>query len=200
MRQHLILALMWIVFCVLHSFFAGLWWKKKMESLMKGRFRFYRLFYTVFAFVSFGWVIAYQLSIPSPTVFSPHFLTTIAGAVIGLTGVLIMAVCIKKYFFQLSGLKSLYLNDDAAANELIITGIHRYVRHPLYSGTFLFIWGLWLLFPSLSLLIADVIITLYTILGIYWEEQKLELEFGDSYRRYKQKVPKLIPSFKHNIA
>ncbi len=94
---------------------------------------------------------------------------------------------------SLSGLKSLYLNDEQAANQLQVSGIHRFVRHPLYSGTFLAIWGLWLLVPQLSLLVANIIITAYTLLAIGWEEKKLEAEFGDSYRLYKQQVPKLIP-------
>lgn len=108
-------------------------------------------------------------------------------------GIAIMAICIRKYFLHLSGLKSLYLNDEQAANQLQITGIHRFVRHPLYSGTFMAIWGLWLLVPRLSLLLANLVITAYTLMAIAWEEQKLEAEFGDSYRRYKKEVPRLIP-------
>jgi protein-S-isoprenylcysteine O-methyltransferase Ste14 len=104
-----------------------------------------------------------------------------------------MLVCIRKYFVSLSGLKSLYQEEPAA--ELMITGIHRYMRHPLYSGTFLAIWGLWVLWPSASLLIANAVITIYTLLAIRLEEEKLVAEFGDQYRLYQQKVPKLIPRF-----
>lgn len=74
------------------------------------------------------------------------------------------------------------------------SGLHRFVRHPLYSGTLLFIWALFLLFPWLSNLIACVVITVYTLVGIHMEEQKLMLQFGDTYRRYAAATPMLIPS------
>ena len=75
----------------------------------------------------------------------------------------------------------------------MITGIHKIVRHPLYAGTFMFIWGLLIALPYLSLLIADVIITVYTLIGLKLEEKKLEKEYGAAYKLYKQKVPMLIP-------
>jgi protein-S-isoprenylcysteine O-methyltransferase Ste14 len=45
------------------------------------------------------------------------------------------------------------------------------------------------------LLITDFIITVYTLLAIRLEEEKLVAEFGDQYRRYQRSVPKLIPRF-----
>jgi protein-S-isoprenylcysteine O-methyltransferase Ste14 len=104
-----------------------------------------------------------------------------------------MSICVGKYFMQLSGLKGLIHNKTN--NELMITGVHKVVRHPLYSGTFIFIWGLLILFPSLSLFISDAIITLYTLIGLRFEEKKLEREFGEAYRAYKEKVPMIIPRF-----
>lgn len=190
---HLLLAFYWILFCGLHSGLASLWWKDRMKQLFGSRFRYYRLFYSVFAFVSLGLVLAFQLWLASPYLFTGNLATQILGGLFLLSGVLIMAHCIRKYFMHLSGLKSLYLNDEEAANQLQISGIHRYVRHPLYSGTFLAIWGLWLLVPQLSLFIANTIITVYTLIAIGWEEQKLVAEFGEAYRRYKKQVPKLVP-------
>ncbi len=93
---------------------------------------------------------------------------------------------------SLSGLSTL-VSEKPEYNELIITGIHRYVRHPLYLGTFIFIWGAFFLDPEGSLLIADVIITLYTLYGIRLEESKLEKEFGEAYHIYKKEVPMILP-------
>jgi protein-S-isoprenylcysteine O-methyltransferase Ste14 len=95
---------------------------------------------------------------------------------------------------NLSGLRSLVIEDFS--NELQITGIHKYTRHPLYLGTFGFIWGLFLLLPYLSLFIANIVITVYTLIGIRLEEQKLINEFGESYVKYRSTVPKLIPFLK----
>jgi protein-S-isoprenylcysteine O-methyltransferase Ste14 len=79
---------------------------------------------------------------------------------------------------------------------LQISGVHRYVRHPLYLGTFIFLWGLFLLIPLWSSLIAVVLIQAYTQTGIIFEEKKLVAEFGDQYRDYQQAVPKLIPGLR----
>ena len=194
LTQHIILALLWIFFCALHSAFASLWWKGKMKKVLGSSFRFYRLWYTLFAFATLGAVLVFQISIPSPHLFATNTFSTGAGILLSGTGVVIMVICIRKYFMNLSGLKSLYLNDEQAANELQVSGIHRYVRHPLYSGTFMAIWGLWLLIPLGSLSIANSIITLYTVWAISWEEQKLVQEFGEAYKRYQQQVPRLVPT------
>ena len=47
--------------------------------------------------------------------------------------------------------------------------------------------------PFLSNLIACAIITIYTLIGIVFEEQKLRLEFGNEYIEYSKEVKMLIP-------
>ncbi len=94
----------------------------------------------------------------------------------------------------MSGLQA--LQKQRAKNTLQKSGLHQYVRHPLYLGTLLFIWGLFLIFPLLNNLIACMVVTVYTLFGIRLEEKKLILEFGESYVEYAKKVPGLIPKFK----
>lgn len=94
----------------------------------------------------------------------------------------------------MSGIRSVYM--ASAPAELKIEGIHRYVRHPLYSGTILFVAGLFFVFPTLGNLIAVVLLIGYVLLGIVFEEKKLMKEFGENYKDYKLKVPGLIPGFK----
>jgi protein-S-isoprenylcysteine O-methyltransferase Ste14 len=45
----------------------------------------------------------------------------------------------------------------------------------------------------MSNIIAALIITVYVLFGIRLEEKKLYIEYGESYKEYSQKVPKLIP-------
>lgn len=193
LRHHIILAILWILYCVLHSVLASPGVKRAIQGMTGNVFRYYRLFYTIFAAAGLVALLDFQFSIRSEKLFRPTTFSVLAGALLALAGLSLMLVCIRKYFISLSGLKSLY--EEAPAAELMITGIHRYMRHPLYSGTFLAIWGGWVLLPSVSLLIADVVITLYTLLAIRLEEEKLVAEFGDRYRLYQQNVPKLIPRF-----
>ena len=191
--NHLLLAIFWILYCVLHSVLASLFVKQWVQQKNKNLFRYYRLFYTLFAFLSLVAVFGYQFSIESSYLFEQTFFSKLSGGIASLVGLGLMLICIKKYFFSLSGLKSLYQETPSA--ELMIAGIHRYMRHPLYTGTFLFIWGLWLLIPSVSWLIGVLVITAYTLFAIRLEEAKLVQEFGDKYREYQRTVPKLIPRF-----
>ena len=105
-----------------------------------------------------------------------------------------MMISILKYFKLLSGVRTLY--QVKPSTELRQEGIHNYVRHPLYLGTLLFIWGLFFIFPMLNNLIAVIIITGYTLIGIRLEEKKLLIEFGNLYAGYISRVPMLIPRFK----
>lgn len=191
-KEHILLAVFWIGYGLLHSLLADTgvktWFSRRMGRLAVH----YRLFYTLFAFITLVAVLLYQVRIASPLLYAGFPALKIIGVLIALTGLSLMLFCIRKYFMSLSGLRTLVEPEKAGA-ELMITDIHQYVRHPLYLGTFTFIWGLLIVLPYLSLLIANVIITIYTLIGIRLEERKLEELFGDSYRIYKEKVPRIFP-------
>jgi protein-S-isoprenylcysteine O-methyltransferase Ste14 len=193
LQSHIILAVGWILFCALHTVFASLKFKQFAEPRMRSQYKFYRLYYTLFAFASFVPIMIYQFTIKSYQIFVPNRISLITGIFIAVFGLVIMCICIIKYFMQLSGLKELV--ENRANNELMVSGIHKHVRHPLYAGTFIFIWGLLVLFPVFSLFIANVIITVYTLVGLRFEEVKLEKEFGNAYKMYKEEVPMIIPRF-----
>ncbi|GAA4752887.1 methyltransferase family protein [Flavisolibacter ginsenosidimutans] len=191
--NHVLLGLSWIVYCVLHSVFASLQVKNFFKKILGDGFRHYRLAYTVFAFAGLALILWFQFSIRSPRLFKSSWISDIAGAAFCIPGLLLMFICIKKYFLNLSGLRSLV--EEETRSILEVKGVHRFVRHPLYLGTFLFIWGLLILFPTASLLLTDVVITVYTLIGLELEERKLLLQFGEQYRTYQKKVPKLVPKF-----
>ena len=189
--DHIMLTIAWIVYCVLHSVFADTRFKTKVQVWMGKTYRHYRLLYSIFAFITLIGIFYFQARMESLMLYTSTILTYLAGCFFVLGGSLLMVICVAKYFLALSGIRS--LNEKPASNELVITGVHRYVRHPLYLGTFVFIWGLFFLFPYLSLLIANIIITLYTLFAIKLEEEKLIAEFGESYRSYRKNVPMIIP-------
>jgi methanethiol S-methyltransferase len=181
------------MFCVLHSILAAGSVKRWMLHQHIAMQKYYRLIYTLFAALSFTAVVLFEINLHSPFLLGKNF--QLPGWVMGVTGLLIMLICIKKYFVGLTGLKALFTDQPFRA-ELEITGIHKYVRHPLYLGTFLFIWGLFFIIPHLSLLISNIIITLYTLIGIRYEEEKLVAEFGDAYTSYQKQVPMILPRLK----
>lgn len=114
----------------------------------------------------------------------------IAGILV-IAGVAIMLVCIRKYFFYLSGIDALL--DKSAPAVLQLDGMHQYVRHPLYFGTLLFAWAVFFWDPYMNNLVSCICITLYTWIGTWFEEKKLLREYGEAYREYRQKVPALLP-------
>jgi protein-S-isoprenylcysteine O-methyltransferase Ste14 len=70
------------------------------------------------------------------------------------------------------------------------TGILGITRHPWYLATILFIWARGL---DASVLITNIILTIYLVVGTILEERKLLIDFGEDYRRYQKKVSMLIP-------
>lgn len=193
LQAHLVLAVLWILFGVLHSVLAGLHIKQRFATAFPHQVKYYRLLYTIFAALTFGVVLWYLVQLPSPLLFQRNLFTNAIGVVIFVIGFTIMVICIKKYFLSLSGLKSLF--QERPTHQLMISGIHRYVRHPLYLGTFMALWGAFLIYPLLSLFMTNVVITAYTLIGISFEERKLIAEFGNAYKTYQKQVPKLIPTF-----
>ncbi|HEY0730853.1 MAG TPA: isoprenylcysteine carboxylmethyltransferase family protein [Chitinophagaceae bacterium] len=196
-KDHAILAILWMFYCVVHSVLADLRVKAYFSGRMGKSFIYYRLIYTLISFAGLVIILWYQVSIDTIFIYTSNIITNVVGTVTGLAGLLIMLYCIRKYFMSLSGFRTLIHNDEVQeGNELYIAGLHRYVRHPLYLGTFLFIWGVWVVVPTLSLLIANAIITIYTLIAIPLEERKLLKEFGASYKKYSETVPRIIPRFR----
>ena len=198
MYSYVQLALFWMAYCLLHSLLAGTGFKRLAKQWLGHQYAYYRVYYTLFALVTFLAILYYQLQLKPVLLWPVTVAVQLAGSLIALAGLTLMSICIRKYFFSLSGLKSLFTGNPS--NTLIISGVHKYIRHPLYFGTFVFIWGLLLVLPYLSLLISNAIITIYTCIGIRLEEEKLIEEFGDDYRLYQKTVPRLIPFSKKRKA
>ena len=192
--NHLIPGVLWMIYCVLHSLMAGTSFKNTLQKKLGKKYKYYRLFYTLFSFIFLVWLIYYQINMKTYQLYQPGLFILIAGLIISFAGLILMIICIGKYFISLSGLRSLV--QESVSSPLMIQGIHKHIRHPLYLGTFAFIWGLFLILPYLSFLITNTIITIYTLIGINLEERKLEAEFGEKYRKYRSEVPKLFPGFR----
>lgn len=192
--SHWILIGLWIIYYILHSVFASGRAKEFFKKTLQNYFRYYRLAYSTFALLALVALLIYQYSFPSPVLIKSVIVKYLAVFFLVLPGLVIMLISIKKYFLLLSGIRSIFT--PVATPELKVNGIHTYVRHPLYSGTILFVTGLFFIFPTLNNLIAAALLIGYVLIGIIFEEKKLVKEFGVDYLHYMEKVPKLIPSFK----
>jgi protein-S-isoprenylcysteine O-methyltransferase Ste14 len=192
--NHWLLVFLWTLYGLIHSFLAAAKVKLFFEKVTGKFFRYYRLAYTMLATVTLLLVLYFQYSFTSPSLIKAMAIQYISLVIFVFPGLIIMMISIIKYFKLLSGVRTLY--EAKPSMELKRDGIHKYVRHPLYLGTLLFIWGLFFIFPMLNNLIAVVILTGYILIGIRLEEKKLIIEFGNLYAHYISRVPMLVPGLK----
>jgi protein-S-isoprenylcysteine O-methyltransferase Ste14 len=80
--------------------------------------------------------------------------------------------------------------------RLVVAGLYRYVRNPMYVGMGLFLAGEALALPDirrdLFVLIA-IAWALVTLFIIFYEEPTLRRLFGDDYERYCRQVRRWLP-------
>ena len=82
----------------------------------------------------------------------------------------------------------------APPQRLVVTGLYRYVRNPMYVAVSSLIFGQGLLFGSASLLRYGLIVWLgFFAFVLLYEEPTLRRKFGDEYRQYCTRVPRWIP-------
>jgi protein-S-isoprenylcysteine O-methyltransferase Ste14 len=93
---------------------------------------------------------------------------------------------------ELLGLRQIRQHDRGTQDRdsFRISTLHRYVRHPWYCLCLVLIWTRDMNGP---LLVSAVAITVYFIVGSRLEENKLIAMHGDAYRRYRARVPGLVP-------
>jgi protein-S-isoprenylcysteine O-methyltransferase Ste14 len=82
----------------------------------------------------------------------------------------------------------------APPQHLVVSGLYRFVRNPMYFGVLTALGGEALLFQSVDLLETFLIVALGFHLFVYlYEEPKLTRTFGDEYLRYRWHVRRWIP-------
>ncbi len=78
--------------------------------------------------------------------------------------------------------------------ELVVQGLYRFVRNPIYVGVSLVIIGESLLFESTRLFVyALLLLLVFHLFVVYYEEPTLRSKFGESYERYCKTVPRWMP-------
>jgi methanethiol S-methyltransferase len=118
----------------------------------------------------------------------------IGWAVFGLGFAVVLLSTFLIDHFDLFGLKPAwrgFTGRAAEAPRFVTPLFYRLVRHPLYLGFILAFWG----GPVMSVghLVFAVAMTLYILIAIQLEERDLLRQLGDSYQRYRQQVPMLVP-------
>lgn len=192
MNPYLLQIILWLAYGLLHSVLASHQVKRFFEQKLGSAFRYYRLMYNGLAFVLLIGLLWYQRLFPKERLWAfAWWADILAEAAKGL-GIIIALWGLRGYdlreFLGLSAPASL-----ATPNQIRTGGLLRYVRHPLYTGTILWAWGVFVGEASPQALIMAICITVYIRIGIVYEERKLVREFGDAYVEYRRRVPMLFP-------
>ena len=81
-----------------------------------------------------------------------------------------------------------------APRHFVAVGPYQWVRNPMYVSVFLVVGGETLLFLSVPLLAYLVfVVAVVQLFVVGYEEPALTEQFGDEYRAYRRRVPRLIP-------
>jgi len=105
-------------------------------------------------------------------------------------GVSILVRCI--YEFAARGRGTLAPVDPP--KHLVVSGLYRYVRNPMYLGALIMLLGEAALFRSTTILVfAAVWFLLVNLFVLFYEEPILRRRFGESYDRYRGAVHRWLP-------
>lgn len=125
--------------------------------------------------------------------------TTTAASSIGVSVASILSVCLITgglfvllrcvWDFFAAGRGTLAPVDPP--RRLVVTGLYRFTRNPMYNGVLAMLVGEAWLFRSTTLLqYAAAMFVLFNLVVLIYEEPALESQFGESYRAYRRKIPR----------
>jgi protein-S-isoprenylcysteine O-methyltransferase Ste14 len=90
-------------------------------------------------------------------------------------------------------------NTEMKAGVVMADGPFRYVRNPLYLGSWLMVAVISVLMPPTGALVTMTVLTIFLLRLILGEEAFLSGKLGESYAAYRVAVPRLIPSLRSRV-
>jgi len=129
-----------------------------------------------------------EVIVPLPVLAAPALTRYLAGAALAACGVVMIGMGTRR--FQAAGTN---IPPTLPTTALVVDGIYRRTRNPLYLGTTLVYLGLSV--AAGSLWAIGLVVPLMWVINtgvIAREERYLERKFGDAYRTYKARVRRWI--------
>ncbi len=211
----LLLGLYFAVWALLHSVLASLRAKRLAEELFgSAARRWYRLAFIAVAAVTVTPLLGLYFLLPDRGVYSvpsPWRWLMAAGQVAGLAVLLWTAAAADPQ--GSAGLRRLRPRRVGGTRRpgtaprrkagpfaggrppvLKTAGLYALVRHPMYLAGIVVMW----LTPRMTVdrLVLFALATAYLWMGSFHEERLLEHKFGQPYRDYRRRVPRLIPGLR----
>ena len=119
--------------------------------------------------------------------FPPLGASSIAAGVLTLTGALVLLRCVWDFFATGKGT----LAPVDPPRHLVVTGLYRYTRNPMYNGVLAALIGeAWFFSSATVLWYAAFVLIAFHLFVVLYEEPTLESLFQESYRAYRRSVPR----------
>jgi methanethiol S-methyltransferase len=185
----------WTLWCTLHSALISPVVISRMKKRLGERFRFYRLIFNVISLITFIPIEYYAVSIHGETVFRWAGPLLIVRYLLLAAAVYLFAAGARHYnmsqFAGIDQIRTGRANTILSGTPILdTTGILGVVRHPWYVAAFMIIWAQDL---CMSMILNNLVLSLYLIAGTYLEERKLVTELGEQYRNYQRNVSMFFP-------
>lgn len=182
-----------IAYAGVHSLLASQPVKNGLRRMLgPGVERWYRLVYNIFSGITLLPIFPILALLPDQTLYvtpAPWRWLMVLGQLLALLGLGVALLQTNPLHFL--GLTQLLTGQSGEPDRLIIHGFYRWVRHPLYLFSLLFLWLT--PFMTVNLLVTYILFTLYFYIGSIHEERRLLAEFGPAYQAYCEQVPRLLP-------
>jgi protein-S-isoprenylcysteine O-methyltransferase Ste14 len=111
------------------------------------------------------------------------------GSFVGFFGLIVMLACIKRFVTEGKGT----LSPADPTKQLVINGLYRHSRNPMYVGVITILIGESLFFSSSMLGIYTLVVFIvFNLFIIFMEEPRLKRDFGEAYIMYCKNVRRWI--------
>jgi methanethiol S-methyltransferase len=195
--DYILLALLWTLYCVLHSTLIAIPVTTRLKEALGARYRFYRLFFNAFSLIALVPLVMYSHSarFASQPFFAwsgylriPQYCLFFIAAVLMISGARHYSLV---QFLGISQIRQKSVRSAiGSSGDLDATGVLSIVRHPWYVAVFILLWTSDLTGAAIT---VNVVLSAYLVVGTILEEGKLLAEYGDEYRLYQDKVSMFIP-------
>ena len=194
--EYMLTASLWIGYCALHSYLISIGFTNLMIRLLRNYYAFYRLFYILISLALLIPLIKYSGQADTRIIITYEYpLSIIQYALIAGS----LTIFFFAFFFNYDSLSFFEIRQILnfkktkavdASPDIRKNGLLGIIRHPMYFALIIYLWCQ--TFRMMDILV-NAVLTMYIVIGTKLEEKKLVLEYGDTYIKYQQEVPMLIP-------
>jgi len=196
--------LIFLAFALIHSITVASWFKDLYRRVFGETFMgvWYRFLYTTVSGITTAAAIYFISQVPDRVLWQGPLWFRLVMHVIQIAGFVFGAQAFRYLdTWEFMGFRQVwrYLARNEVAGslegltekELVTTGVYGIVRHPLYvAGIIIFTFS-----PHITVngLTITILADLYFVFGMLIEERRFLKIFGEQYREYMKKVPRMVP-------